>query len=116
MKSTAIFLSLLSFVGCLQTECANEVISELVSPDGTRKIVLFSRNCGATTGSSTQGTILNQGESLPNEPGSAFILDKATAAVSWEGSSRIVVTLEGGARVVKNNRSDRGVALEYRSN
>ncbi|WP_348223576.1 hypothetical protein [Luteolibacter sp.] len=87
----------------------------MVSPDGSKKIVLFSRNCGATTGFNTQGTILNLGDALPNESGSAFIIDSGSAKVSWAGDFKIVVTLEGGARAFKKEPSDRGVAIEYQS-
>lgn len=102
-------------LGCSGTECANETITEVVSPNGTKKIVLFSRNCGATTGFNTQGTILNRGDSLPNESGSAFIIDSGSAKVSWADDSKIVVTLEGSARAFKKETFDRGVAIEYQS-
>ena len=102
-------------LGCSGDECANEPIAKVVSPDGRKKIVLFSRNCGATTGFNTQGTILNRGDVLPNESGSAFIIDSGTAKVFWVDDSKIVVTLEGGVRAVKKEPSDQGVALEYQS-
>ncbi|MES2467411.1 MAG: hypothetical protein V4675_08935 [Verrucomicrobiota bacterium] len=115
IRSFAICLTLFSFAGCVGTECSNEPIAEVISPDGTKKIVLFSRNCGATTGFNTQGTILNRGDVLPNEPGSAFIIDSGSAKASWAGDSKIVVILEGSARAFKKEASFRGVAIEYHS-
>ena len=115
IRSFAISLAFFSLAGCLGSECSNEPIAEATSPDGTKKIVLFSRNCGATTGFNTQGTILNRGDALPNESGSAFIIDSGSAKVSWAGDSKIVVTLEGSARAFKKETSDRGVAIEYQS-
>jgi hypothetical protein len=111
----AICLTLFSLAGCLGTECANEPITEVTSPDGTKKIVLFSRNCGPTTGFNTQGTILDRGDVLPNESGSAFIIDSGSANASWAGNSKIVVTLEGSARAFKKETFDRGVTIEYQS-
>ncbi|OYV07012.1 MAG: hypothetical protein CFE26_03255 [Verrucomicrobiales bacterium VVV1] len=111
----AICLTLFAFAGCLRSECSNEPIAEVISPDGTKKIELFSRNCGATTGSNTQGTVLIRGDSLPNEPGSAFVVDGGSAKISWAGDSRIVVTLERGARAFKKETSDKGVKIEYQS-
>jgi hypothetical protein len=34
--------------------CGNYVVAEKISPDGRRKVVVFQRDCGATTGFSTQ--------------------------------------------------------------
>lgn len=115
IRSFAISLAFFFLAGCLGSECSNEPIAEVISPDGTKKIVLFSRNCGATTGFNTQGTILNRGDALPNESGSAFIIDSGSAKVSWAGDSKIVVTLEGSARALKKETSYRGVAIEYQS-
>ena len=70
----SLFALLLGLVGC-SADCVNEVREELVSPDGKRKIVVFSRNCGATTGFSTQASVLERAETLPNEGGSLFVVD-----------------------------------------
>ncbi len=115
IRSFVISLAFFSLAGCLGSDCSNEPIAEVASPGGTKKIVLFSRNCGATTGFNTQGTILNRGDVVPNDSGSAFIIDSGSAKVSWVGESKIVVTLEGGARAFKKETSDRGVAIEYQS-
>jgi len=115
IRTFAISLAFFTLVGCLGSECSNEPISEVISPDGTKKIVLFSRTCGATTGFNTQGSILNRGDALPNESGSAFIIDSGSAMASWAGDSKIVVTLEGSARAFKKETSDRGVTIEYQS-
>ncbi|MEO5914025.1 MAG: hypothetical protein ABIS50_07315 [Luteolibacter sp.] len=115
IRHFAILLVLFSLVGCLGTDCGNEPSAEVISPDGTKKVVLFSRNCGATTGFNTQGTVLNRGDELPNEPGSAFIIDNGTAKVSWVDDSRLLVVFESDARVFKKELSDRGIAIEYQS-
>lgn len=115
IRSITVSLAFLSLAGCTGSECSNELLAEVASPDEIKKIVLFSRNCGATTGLNTQGTILNRRDALPNEPGSAFIIDSGSAKVSWAGDSKIVVTLERGARTFKKETSVRGVTIEYRS-
>ena len=38
--------------------CGNEIIEEIKSPDNKYKLVIFQRDCGATTGFSTQISIL----------------------------------------------------------
>lgn len=52
--------------------CANEITQTIASPDGKVKAVIFTRDCGATTGFSTQVFVLPAGNSLPNESGNAF--------------------------------------------
>lgn len=108
-----IFPAFMSIVGCSDIECANESIAEVVSPDGTKKIVLFSRNCGATTGFNTQGSVLNRRVDLPNESGSAFIIDNGTAKVFWADNSKLIVIFESSARVLKRESSDCGITIDY---
>jgi hypothetical protein len=109
-------ISLLSAVmtGCLQTDCVNEVSKELASPDGKMKIILFSRDCGATTGFNTQATVLDANESLPDSGGNAFIIDHGEASVSWQNDSSVLVLFDRDVRVFKKEVSARGVAFEYR--
>ena len=113
IRHLALFLALCSLPGCLDSECENEPTAEVLSPDGTKKIVLFSRNCGATTGFNTQGTVLNRGDELPYEPGSAFIIDNGTAKVTWADDRMLIVVFENNARVFKKELSDGGVTIDY---
>jgi hypothetical protein len=100
----------------MDSDCSNEVSTEAISPDGTQKIVLFSRNCGATTGFNTQGSVLERTDALPDSGGSAFIIDHGTAKVSWVDNTKIIVILEGDARVYKKEISVHGVSIEYQRN
>ena len=81
--------------------CANEVISESLSPDGRQKIILFQRDCGATTGFSTQASLLSATETLPNKSGNLLITDTDHgAAPSGPGGGAIVVVKWDGAKSV----------------
>lgn len=100
--------------GCLGSECVNEVSEVLESPDGTKKIVLFSRNCGATTGSNTQASIIEMKQKLPDGGGNAFIVDKGTAKVSWKKDGGVLVVFNRGVRVFKKEQTVSGIAFEYR--
>ena len=53
--------------------CGNDVIEEVVSPNGKTKALVFQRDCGATTGFSTQISILSYQARLPDKPGNVFI-------------------------------------------
>ena len=104
----------LMLAGCLGSECVNEVSEVLESPDGTKKIVLFSRNCGATTGSNTQASIIEMKQKLPDGGGNAFIVDKGTAKVSWKKDGGVLVVFNRGVRVFKKEQTVSGIAFEYR--
>ncbi len=77
MKLFTAMLSLtliLYILGC-DGMCANEVLQEIPSPDNKLKAVVFQRDCGATTGFSTQMTILKTDEKLQNTSGDVFSAD-----------------------------------------
>jgi len=53
--------SLLAFgsqAACFDMGCANTVLQDIPSPDGRRHAVVFERSCGATTGFSTQVSVV----------------------------------------------------------
>jgi hypothetical protein len=55
--------------------CANRVLRTIPAPDGASRAVIFERDCGATTGLSTQVDILATSAPLPDTAGNAFIAD-----------------------------------------
>jgi hypothetical protein len=52
--------------------CGNLIVHEFPSPSGKKKFVFFDRGCGATTGSTANGSILEEGDDLSNRPGNIF--------------------------------------------
>lgn len=67
--------------------CENTIVQELVSPDGKKKVVVFERSCGATTGFSTQVSIL-PASAHARDAGNAFTADTnhgAAPAAEWGG-------------------------------
>lgn len=78
--------------------CENAVKSEVVSPDGNLKAVVFCRDCGATTDFSTQVSVLNAGDSLPNWAGNVYTIDNAhdssvsqDVIVHWKDNRTLVI-------------------------
>ncbi|SMF67222.1 hypothetical protein SAMN02745866_04297 [Alteromonadaceae bacterium Bs31] len=63
------------FIYATSDMCRNEVYSQVVSPDGKRKAVVFQRDCGATTGFSTQISIIDSSDDLKNESGNIYVID-----------------------------------------
>lgn len=87
----------------------NEVRQEVRSPDGRTKAVLFTRNCGATTGFNTQISLLAAG----NQPGNAFIIDQGEANIIWDKHGTLLVTFDPGARIFRRESTVHGVTLKY---
>ena len=67
-------IGVLGLAGCGDLEmCGNDIAAEYPSPNHNVKVVVFERDCGATTPFTTQASILMIDQQLPNESGNAFI-------------------------------------------
>ena len=55
--------------------CGNERLAEYPSPDGKVKVIVFERDCGATTDFSTQASIVPASAELPSGVGNLFVAD-----------------------------------------
>jgi len=106
----------LVFVCCLLGACAlcgNDVAFEEVSPNGRLKAVVFDRSCGATTGFTTQISILPRNASLPNEGGNVFGAEGVLRIqVSWVSDSQLQVGYPP-AKVLFKERRKGGVSIDY---
>jgi len=58
---------------------------------GTRKVVVFQRSCGATTGFSTQASLLAGNAGLPEESGNLLSIDDDHGKVPLDGNGKIEV-------------------------
>lgn len=82
--------------------CGNTVGQTVVSPDGQLQAVVFERDCGATTGFSTQVSILRANQPLPNEGGSVFVTDAPDASalpVVWTGARTLQIQYPAQTKV-----------------
>lgn len=94
--------------------CGNEVTQTIASPSGRLKAVVFSRNCGTTTGVNTQVSILRADEALPNEGANTFIANGSLPlAVQWQNDKTIQISGLGPASPIKQNRTVLGVGVIY---
>ena len=81
--------------------CVNSAEAEFRSPDGGYKAVVFERSCGATTGFSTQVSVLPIDSPKPRASGNALVVDTdhgaapagqdggPTVKVDWLGASHL---------------------------
>lgn len=79
----------------LPDSCGNTVVERLASPDGRREAVLFERNCGATTGFSTQVSVLRNGRRLANERGNVFVASTNGGPYGAWGGPLVRLTWDG---------------------
>ena len=107
--------------------CGNQVLSEIPSPDQVYRVVTFQRDCGATTGFSTQVSVLKYAEKLPNESGNLFVADtdhgKAPSGIgggpevkiSWVGSRSLLLIHHRDVRIFFATSYVYDVFAEYKA-
>ena len=73
--------------------CGNKIHKEYLSPDKSLKALVFQRDCGATTGFSTQISILDSDENLENDSGNIFVIkghpDNVALTLSWISNNEL---------------------------
>ena len=100
--------------GCFKEPCANEVLDEVPSPDRNLKAVVFVRNCGATTGLSTQVSVLGIDEVIENEPGNVFIIEPdGDVNAKWISASSLELEHPARTEVFRQMSEYRGTEITY---
>ena len=111
--------------GCSDT-CGNAIVSQVSSPDGLHYAAMFRRDCGATTGFSTQVSILNVGEPLTGT-GNAFRANDdhgAARAAEWGGPwaeikwlapNHLLVRYAARSRLFEKDDDVSGVKVTYQA-
>ncbi|MDR1276903.1 MAG: hypothetical protein LBL72_11080 [Candidatus Accumulibacter sp.] len=98
--------------GC--NSCENEISQTVASPSGKLKVVMFNRNCGATTGFNTQVSIISATATLPNNAGNTLIIDGTVPLrAQWHLDSALHLAGLGSAKVFKQENSVAGVSVSY---
>ena len=104
--------------------CGNQVLSEQLSPNRRWKVVIFERDCGATTSFSTQASIVDARGGLPPGDGNIYIADYARGSrnpgpgggprlsARWTSDASVVVTREA-ARVFQQEPRHGGITVIY---
>ncbi len=105
--------------------CGNEIVRSLNSTNNKYKVVIFKRDCGATTGFSSQVSILNSNEELRNESGNLFISDcdhgKAPRAawggpeikMKWLNKDTLELAYHKDARIFLQKYSYKEIFIKY---
>jgi hypothetical protein len=104
--------------------CGNDLLATVPSPNAGRQLVVFQRSCGATTGFSTQASLLPTGEPV-RDGGNVFIADtdhgKAPSgpgggprlAARWIAEDTLELRYHPRARVFLADSVYQGITIRY---
>jgi len=99
--------------------CGNDFMYEVASPGKIRKVVVFHRSCGATTGFSTQASILADKEELKNEAGNLFSAGEQQTSgrieIEWLNDHSLVVSHSKVIQLSHDTSEVDGVKVVYRT-
>jgi hypothetical protein len=105
--------------------CENDSVREFPSPNRSKRLVLFLRGCGATTGYTTDGSILDANERLPDESGNTFTAHgahgpatatdggRADLTVAWKGNSEVWIEYPPEVLMMRTKFEVAGVRIVY---
>lgn len=106
---------LLWYASSLLPSCQTTQHQRLPSPDNTFDLVIFSRDCGATTGANTQAALIPNGDTLPDDAASFLSIGTAAdLAPRWDSPTSITLTVPAGAQIYRQDASVAGIAVIYR--
>lgn len=96
--------------------CGNEIFNQVLAPDGNLKAVLFQRDCGATTGFSTQISLISSENKLENNAGNIFIIDghpnDRQIEMTWLGPKKLLIK-KSGMQPHKKEAQSQDVVIIY---
>jgi hypothetical protein len=99
--------------------CGNTIEKEVYSPNHLKRAVVFERDCGAATGFSTQVSILDCSDKLPNEGGntlvSADVLHFGSGHdIYWKSENELVIEYNFRADIRVKEDFANGVKIIYK--
>ncbi|MGY8908899.1 MAG: DUF5412 family protein [Flavobacteriales bacterium] len=94
--------------------CGNTIIETKFSPNQNNKIVLFHRSCGATTGFSTQVSILEKDNDLEIENSAILIIDKDSLDIKWINDDEVSIEINKNSEVFKKQNHFNGIKINYK--
>lgn len=103
------------YLSSLLPSCETTEHGRLTSPDASFDLVVFSRNCGATTGLNTQAALIPAGDDLPDDAASfASVGTEADLDPRWDAYGNIELTLPADATTYRQDDAVAGIAVIYR--
>lgn len=99
-------------------ECKNEIIETIESPSKNKKVVIFQRDCGATTNGSTQVSILApEAELHDGNGGNIFIVEdaKKDVIVEWKNDEELWIYSRNNIETYLKKEKLDGVSIVYKN-
>jgi hypothetical protein len=97
--------------------CENYIYQQAISPNGEYRVVVFQRDCGATTGFSTNLALLGTNEALGQHSGNMLRAsghpDWFDIEVEWQDDTHVTITHNGKWKPSKQKDVLRGVHISY---
>ena len=96
--------------------CGNEIYKEVYSPNNKHKAIIFQRDCGATTGFSTQISVIDSSKSLNNDSGNIYVAsghpNQSNLQIKWSSNDTLVVINHNSATQMKEATA-KGISIVY---
>lgn len=92
--------------------CGNEISQKITSPNGDKVAYIFQRDCGATTGTSYQLSLIDSDDKLPNESGNTFVSD-SDFRVKWINNKKLRVSYNKSSETFEMDRNVNWTEIEY---
>ena len=109
--------------------CGNTISNSYISPNKEFKIVIFERNCGATTDFSTQVSLVKSDiEIRKDDDGNIFSADRDGGKAEtdengniylkaeWLDNNNILINYDSKIRIFKKELKQNGITISYRKN
>ena len=130
--SVVLIMIIILFIGTLilmfkpYEMCGNHLIESKYSPNKKFKVLVFSRDCGATTGYSTQISILNSKDNLEeNDTGNIFVAGDNNGKANligeiiyvktkWLNNENLIIEYDEKAQIFKNEKAENGIKVIYK--
>jgi hypothetical protein len=117
-------IALIASLGACSDICSNTEVSRSTSPDRRLDAVLYQRNCGATTGFSTQIALVPVGNLLSGDSALYRADDDHGAArtgvwggpwaeIEWLTSNKLLVRYAAKSRIFQQNTNAYGISVSY---
>jgi hypothetical protein len=111
--AATLFAYIMTIMGC-GNMCSNEQVQSVTSPSNQWTAIAFIRDCGATTGKSSQVSIVRRGDVLSNESGNALVLEAPVPiSLHWTPSEHLVIQGTRGVKRFKEESVVGGVRILY---
>ena len=97
--------------------CTNAVLNTIASPDGSKVVVIFRKECNATVPYSVQANLAPANLSSPAEKVPPFFVIRGTPVVTaeWQGNRSVSINIiPAGGKVFRSQESVGDIKIEYK--